>query len=101
MLLADEVRRQIQAFVRGSVTNRELEGWLDSVASELQEPGEESSRRLAGHVYVLLAELGYGDRTLDSVRSEVQRLLGEPDASNTHDGEQSAGIISAPSSIAP
>jgi hypothetical protein len=99
MLIADEVRGQIHAFVGGHLSARELEGWLDSVAPELHGPGEERSRHLAGQVYVLLAELGYGDRTPESARSTIQRLLSEADAPDVHDGGKSAGIITGSSSI--
>jgi hypothetical protein len=77
MRLADEVREQIQAFIDGRLQSRELQGWLDSVADEVHADRDGTVRQLTGEVYVVLAELGYGDRTIESAVGELMRLLTE------------------------
>lgn len=79
MRLADEVRVQIEAFVEGCLSARVLEGWLDSIADEIHANGDPTLRQWNGQVYVLLAELGYGDRTAESARHELQTLLDQAD----------------------
>jgi hypothetical protein len=75
MPLADDVREQIQAFIDGHLQSRELEGWLDSVAEEVHADPDRTVRQLIGEVYIVLAEIGYGDRTIDSAVDELRRLL--------------------------
>lgn len=99
MRLADEVRAQLNAFVDGSLSAHELAGWLDSVAPELHAPGAENPRRLVGQVYVVLSELGYGDRTAESARAEVAEVLSDVDTIHVHETGQSAGIKTASSSL--
>lgn len=77
MRLIDEIRAQIQAFIDDSLTARELEGWLDSVVDESHAEKSGESRRLAGQAYALLAELSYGDRSMQEVKAELLQLLRE------------------------
>jgi hypothetical protein len=77
MRLADEVREQLEAFVVGKLSSHEVAGWLDSIAPELHAVGQGHLRHLVGQVYVLLSELGCGDRTAESTRTEVARLCSE------------------------
>lgn len=75
MRLADEVCEQIQAFIDGCLAPHELAGWLDSVADEVH-VDDSATRHLTGQAYILLAELGYGDRTIKDVREELSGLVG-------------------------
>lgn len=93
MPLADEVREQLKTFAEGNLGPHELAGWLDSVAPELHAPGEEHLRRVVGQVYVLLAELGYGDRTAACTRHEVQKLLDQTATPKNHDAGRPDTII--------
>jgi hypothetical protein len=92
MPLTDEVRAQIAAFADGSLSARELTGWLDSVAPELHSAGHEHLRRLVGEVYVVLAELGYGDRTAENARSEVAQLTSRISTGPAPRAEKSASL---------
>lgn len=69
--LSAEVRDQIQSFIDGRLPHRELEGWLDCVSEEVHASGDPALRRLTDRAFTLLAEMGYGDRTLDEVRTEL------------------------------
>jgi hypothetical protein len=92
MRLADEVRAQLEAFVDGCLSANKLAGWLDSAAPELHASGGESLRRVVGQVYVVLAELDYGDRTGESTRAEVAKLLDDLRSAPIHDPNQAAGV---------
>ena len=99
MPLADEVREQIEAFVKGRLAARALEGWLDSVADEIHSDDDPSLRQRVGQVYILLAELSYGDRTLENTQAEVAMLVGEASTAHVHGVLQSVGIITGSASI--
>jgi hypothetical protein len=75
MRLADEVRAEIQAFVAGRISVHELEGWLDSVAHEVHAEKDPVLRPLTDRTYSLLAEISYGDRTVNDARRELERLV--------------------------
>jgi hypothetical protein len=82
MNLRDELRHQLQTFAEGKTDERTLFAWLGGagrLAPELHTPGAESLRRVVGKVYIVLSELGYGDRTAESVRNEVETLLCQAD----------------------
>lgn len=91
--VAGEVRERLRAFVDGSLSAHELAGWLDSVAPELHAPGAENLRRIVGQVYVVLSELGYGDRTAEGTRTEVATLLRQADTPNVHSAGQPDTMI--------
>jgi hypothetical protein len=92
MTLVDEVSAQLKAFVGGRLSAHELAGWLDSVAPELHALGEEGPRRAVGHVYVVLAELSHGDRTVESARDEVTKLLNSDNVPEVNGAGPSASI---------
>jgi hypothetical protein len=75
MRLADEVRAEIQAFVAGRISAHELEGWLDSVAHEVHAEKDLVLRPLTDRTFSLLAEISYGDRTVDDARLELKRFV--------------------------
>ncbi len=75
MRLADEVRAEIQAFATRRLDARELEGWLDTVAPEIHAGGDADLRALADRTLSLLAEVSYGDRTVDDARLELAALI--------------------------
>ena len=79
MRLADEVRAEIQAFATGRIGEHELEGWLDSVATDVHASGDPVLRTLTDRTYSLLAEASYGDRSVEDVRQELERLVFAPD----------------------
>jgi len=97
--VSGEVREQLKAFVEGRLDAHEFAGWLDSIAPELHEAGEENLRSLVGQVYVLLAELGYGDRTAESTRHEVATLICQAQAPDFDSNGSSGTII--PASLPP
>lgn len=74
MPLADEIRAEIQAFVAGRHGVYELEGWLDSVAAEVHAEGDATLRALTDRAFSLLAEVSYGDRTVEDARRELAAL---------------------------
>lgn len=74
MRLAGEVHAEIQAFVSGRLGARDLEGWLDSVAAEVHAEEDPDLRALTDRTYSLLAEVGYGDRTVEDARRELAVL---------------------------
>lgn len=78
MRLSDEVRAEIQAFVAGRIGEHELEGWLDSVSAEVHTQGDSELRALTDRTYSLLAEVSYGDRTIEDARQELALLTSAP-----------------------
>jgi hypothetical protein len=94
MPLAEEVREQIQAFIDDRLQSRELEGWLDSIADDVEADPDVSTRHLIGQVYVVLAEIGYGDRTIDSAVGELRRLLASPPGPHIHESAPTARPVS-------
>jgi hypothetical protein len=78
MHLADEVRAEIQAFASGRIGAHQLEGWLDSIAAEVHADGGPDLRALTDRSYSLLAELSYGDRTIEDARRELPKLVSIP-----------------------
>jgi hypothetical protein len=80
MRLADEVHAEIQAFVSGRLAARDLEGWLDSAAPEIHAEGDDGLRTLTDRAFSLLAELSYGDRTVEDVRQALGTLVSTPPA---------------------
>lgn len=93
MRLADEVRTKLKAFVDGNLSAHELAGWLDSVADEIHADDDPTLRRRIGQVYILLAELSYGDRTAESVRNEVETLLRQAETPKSHSAGEPDIII--------
>src|SRR5262245_31482338 len=75
MRLADEVHAEIQSFVSGLIDEHELEGWLDCASAEIHAQGEPDLRTLTDRAYSLLAEVGYGDRTVEDARGELAKLV--------------------------
>src|SRR4051794_38949249 len=83
MRLADEVQAEIRAFVSGRSGARELEGWLDSIAAEVHAEDDPDLRALTDRAYSVLAEVGYGDRSLEGARRELAALV----AASAHDND--------------
>ena len=88
MHLADEVNDQILAVVAGRLKARELEGWLDSVAPEVHAEENPQLRSLTDRAFTLLAEVGYGDRTIDDARHQLDGLLRSGSGTDPSTGEE-------------
>jgi hypothetical protein len=71
MRLAAEIHAEMQAFVTGRIGVHDLEGGLDSVAAEVHAEGDTALRALTDRTYALLAEISYGDRTVEDARRSL------------------------------
>ena len=78
MRLADEVHAEILSFVSGRINEHELEGWLDCASAEVHAQGDPDLRALTDRAYSLLAEVSYGDRTVEDARDELSSLVSSP-----------------------
>lgn len=75
MTLASELESMIRSYVMGAVSRAELQTWLDTHVQETADSGDRTATDLSDRAWILLSELGYGQRSEESVRSELKQCL--------------------------
>ncbi|SPF43407.1 hypothetical protein SBA4_3030025 [Candidatus Sulfopaludibacter sp. SbA4] len=66
-----EIQRRLSQYLRGEKQLHEFEDWFVPVMWDLAESEDEPARELAGRISNLIAEFSRGDRTLESMRTEL------------------------------
>lgn len=75
MSLSSQLEFMARSYLSGKTSLEQLEAWLDTHVQETAHSNELAAIELSDRIWILLSELGYGERTEDDVRSELNRLL--------------------------
>lgn len=75
MSLASQLESVIRSYVSGDNSLEQLRAWLDTHVQNTADSADPAAVELSDRVWLLLGELGYGERTEESVRSELIQLL--------------------------
>jgi len=72
------IQQHLSRYLEGRERRHELEDWLIPTLWDLAESNDEPAREIAGHIINLIAETSNGDRSPESLREELTRLLACP-----------------------
>jgi len=75
MTLASQLELVIRSYLDGGTSLEHLQGWLDTHVQETADSPDLAAAELSDRVWILLGELGDGERTEDDLRTELNRLL--------------------------
>lgn len=75
MSLASQLESVVRSYVGGYTSLEQLQAWLDEHVQETADSADPAAIELSDRVWILLGELGYGERTEEAVRSELSQLL--------------------------
>jgi len=77
MDLAAEIQERVRAYLRGTTSLATLENSLGDLGETSSVGQEQPANHLAGRVWRLISEYGYGHRDEESMRAEFLLLLPE------------------------
>jgi hypothetical protein len=72
---AEALQERVRAFIDGRITLQVLCTWLGEHVDELEASGDPEALDLAGEIWGLSSELGYGHRTMEEMRAELAACL--------------------------
>lgn len=75
MSLSSQLESEARSYLRGTTSLEQLQAWLDTHVQKTADSNEPAAIELSDRIWILLGELGYGERTEDDVRTELNRLL--------------------------
>jgi len=75
MSLSTQLESIVRSYLNGTTSLEQLHAWLDTHVQETADSNERAAIELSDRTWILLGELGYGERTEDDVRTELNRLL--------------------------
>jgi hypothetical protein len=73
--LAEELQERIRGCAEGRAHLTSLRDWLADHVQVIEDSQDDRAEVLADHAWILLAELDYGHRDEQDVRSELGQLL--------------------------
>lgn len=82
MSLLHELTYLLVSYLQHRIALDDVRLWLAERARELDASEDAGLRELAGHTWILLAELDRGDRNEDGVRRELDELIGSVQAAS-------------------
>ncbi len=75
MSLTAQLESVIRSYASADTSLERLQVWLDTHVQDTADSADLAAVELSDRVWILLGELGYGERTEESVRSELSQLL--------------------------
>jgi len=75
MSLSSQLESKVRSYLSGTTSLEQLQAWLDTHVQETADSNETAVIELSDRIWILLGELGYGERTEAEVRAELNRLI--------------------------
>jgi hypothetical protein len=75
--IVSEIHRRLTEFLSGKTEFHEFEDWFVPILWELADGTDETARQLVGQIHILIAEFSRGDRTADSLREELAKVVSQ------------------------
>jgi hypothetical protein len=73
--LSSQLESTVRSYLSGTTSLEQLQAWLDAHVQETADSNEPAAIELSDRIWILLAEHGYGERTEDDVRAELNRSI--------------------------
>lgn len=71
MSLLTDLQEAIRSYASGQTEHRELQRWLNANVQEVEDAGDPTLFTLCDEAWIVLAEVGYGDRDEASARTAL------------------------------